>query len=151
VSALRHRDVVAGPPVRAAVGSALDRLAARALAIPAGPGPVADLSRVRLLREARIAGARCRADGADIIGLVTDFQAYRAELRRRPLSPDAPAGAPSTGRNERADALLDDVLVAIVRGYEGRLEPEPPSTPPDRTATAHRRPPARSLGSSKRE
>jgi hypothetical protein len=137
--------------MREAVGSALDRLAARALAIPASPGPLAELWRPTLLREATIAGMRGRAAGADIIRLVADFQAYRAELRRRPLSPDAPAGAPSTGRNVRADALLDDVLVAIVRGYEGRFKLEPPSMLPDPTAEAHLCASVRSPGSSKRE
>jgi hypothetical protein len=51
----------------------------------------------------------------------------------------------------RADALLDDVLVAIVRGYEVRPELEPPSMLPDPTAAAQRRGPPRSLGSSRRE
>jgi hypothetical protein len=148
MSALRTRDVLGGPAVREAVGSALDRFAARALAIPAGPGSIGEPSRASLLREARIVGVRCRADGADIIALVADFQACRAELRRRRQQTDARSVVRSADWNVRADALLDDVLVAIVRGYEGRLEPEPP--PPDRTV-ADRRAPARSLGSSKRE
>jgi hypothetical protein len=149
MSALRDWDVFGGPAVRQAVGSASARLAARAVAIPAGPTSLAELSRARLLREARLAGGRCRADGADIIALVADFQVCRAELRsrRRPQA-DARSVVRSADWNVRADALLDDVLVAIVRGYEGRLEPEPP--PPDRTV-ADRRAPARSLGSSKRE
>jgi hypothetical protein len=148
MSALRNRDVLAGPAVREAVGRRPAGLAARTLAIAAGPGPLAELSRARLLREARFAGGRCRADGADIIALVADFQACRAELRRRRrLQADA-RSVRSADWNVRADALLDDVLVAIVRGYEGRLEPEPPS--PDRTV-ADRGAPARSLGSSKRE
>jgi hypothetical protein len=152
MSALRHRDVVAGLAVREAAGSAPARLAARALAIPAGPRSIAELSRARLLREARIAGARCRVDGADIIAVVADFQACRAGLRRRRrIQADARSVARSSDRNVRADALLDDVLVAIVRGYEVRPELEPRSTPPDRTAAAHRRATVCSLGSSRRE
>lgn len=150
MSALRSRDVIGGPAVREAAGSAAG-LAARALALPAGQMPLAKLSRVRLLREARIAGARCRADGADIIVLVADFQACRAELRRRRQPTDARSVAQSPDGNVRADALLDDVLVAIVRGYEGRDELEPPPAPPGATAAAHRRATARALGSSKRE
>lgn len=147
MSALRTRDVIAGPAVREAVGSALARLAARALALQAAPGSIGELSRARLLQEARMAGARCRADGTDIIAVVAEFQVFRAELRRRRrLQADVRSVAQSPDGNMRADALLDDVLVAIVRGYEGRLEPEPR---PDRTA-ADRRAPARSLGSSKR-
>jgi hypothetical protein len=151
MSALRNRDVLAGPAVREAVGSRPAGLAARALAIAAGPGAIAELSRARLLREARIAGARCRADGADIIALVADFQACRAELRRRRLPPDAQSGSRSTGRIDRVDALLDEVLVAIVRGYEGRRELEPLSTPPGPDAAADRRAHTRSFGSSKME
>jgi hypothetical protein len=99
-----------------------------------------------------MAGARCRADGTDIIAVVAEFQACRAELRRRRrLQADARSVVRSVDRHGRADALLDDVLVAIVRGYEGRLELEPPPTRPGRTASAHRRAPAHSLGSSKRE
>jgi len=151
MSALRNRDVLDGPDVREAVTSTAARLAARALAILARPEPHAELYRARLLREARIAGVRCRTDGADIIGVVADFQACRAELGRRRLTPDAPAGLRSAGRNDRADALLDDVLVAMVRGYEGRLEFDLPPAPPDRTAAAYRRARTRSLGLSKRE
>jgi hypothetical protein len=151
MSALRARDVLAGPAVREAVGRRPVGLAARTLAIAAGPGSIAELSRARLLREARIAGVRCRVDGADIIALVAEFQACRAELRRRRQQTDARSVVRSADWNVRADALLDDVLVAIVRGYEGRVEPDPPLMPPRPTAAAHRRAPARSLGSSKRE
>jgi hypothetical protein len=158
MSALRNQDVLGGPAVRQAVGSALARLAARALALQAGPTPLAELPRGRLLREARMAGARCRADGTDIIAVIAEFQACRAEVRRRRrLQADARSVVRLADRNLRADGLLDDVLVAIVRGYEERLEPEPPSMPPSPTAAAlrgapaRRRAPARSLGSSKRE
>jgi hypothetical protein len=151
MSALRDRDVLGGPAVREAAKSTPARLAARALAVPTGPEPLAELSRARLLREARIAGACCRADGADIIAVVAEFQSCRASLRRRRLPPEALSGARSTRRNVRADALLDEVLVAIVRGYEGRLELEPPATPPGPTAAARRRAPTRSFGSSKTE
>ena len=151
MSALRNRDVLGGPAVREAAESTPAGLAARALAIPTGPEPLAELSRARLLREARIAGARCQADGADIIAVVAEFQSCRASLRRRRLPQDAPSGSRSTGRNDRADALLDEVLVAIVRGYEGRLEPKANSVAPRRAAGAHRRAPARWLGSSKRD
>jgi hypothetical protein len=152
MSALRQRDIIGGPALPDAVGSVLDQLAASALAIPPGQGSIAELSRARLLRKARIAGARCRMDGADIITLVSDFQACRAGLRRRRgLQAYAPSVARSADWNLRADALLDDVLVAIVRGYEGRLELQPASTPPDGTSPAHRRARAHPLGSSKRE
>jgi hypothetical protein len=151
MSALRNRDVLDGPDRREAVMSTPARLVSRALAIPAGPEPPAELYRARLLREARTAGVRCRTDGADIIGVVADFQACRAEPRKRRLTPDAPAGLRSAGRNDRVDALLDDVLVAMVRGYEGRLEFELPPAQPGRNAAAYRRARTRSLGLSKRE
>jgi hypothetical protein len=152
MSALRDRDIVAGPAVHEAARSTLRGLAYRAIAAPARPPLLARRTRARLLREAMGVGARGQAAGGDVIALASDFQTLRADLRGRRRHPaNSRAGAGSPGRDAWADALLDDVLVAIVRGYEGGFEPALSATARGPDAAADRRAPTHSSGCSKRE
>ena len=118
MSALRDRDVLDGRPGEDTIRPTLRQLADRAVA-PAGTQLLANLTRAALVHEAVVVGSGRRAEGGDVIALTTDFLAVRAELRkRRPRPAGAPAGTRSSVRERQVESLLDDVLVALVRGYE---------------------------------
>jgi len=152
MSAVRNREFEGGASVQPAALWTLTRLAFRALAVPVGPLRTAGPNRAELLREATAVGSCRRAEGGDVIALAADFLAVRADLRERHRRPArARVATRSPVGDGRAEALLDDVLVALVRGYEGSLELEtsPASTGPD--AAADPRASAHPDGSSKRE
>lgn len=151
MSALRDRDVPGGRAVRHAILPTLADLAHRAVIAPAGPPLLAKLTRASILHEAMVVGSRRRAEGGDVISLTTDFLAARAELRERRRRPaTAAADALSSAGGGRSEALLDDVLVALVRGHEGSpsFEMSPASSgckAVDRRVAAH------PIGPSRRE
>lgn len=121
--AVRDREVEGRPSLQRAAGSTLTRLAFRALAVPVRSPLAGGLTRAEVLREAAGVGWRRREEGGDVIALAADFLAVRAELRERLRRPARTRlVARSLLCDSRAEALLDDVLVALVRGYEGTLE-----------------------------
>lgn len=151
MTAVRDREVGGGPSVQRTAGSTLAGLAFRALSAPAQPPLLARLARAALLRGAAVVGSRRRAEGVDVIVLTAEFLAVRAELRERRRRPAAARAAARSSVSDRgAEALLDDVLVALVRGFEGsrELEMSPASTG---SGGAHRPVAAHPTEPSKRE
>ena len=152
MSALRDRDVTDGRPAQNTMWPTLRELANRAIVAPVRPPLLAKLTRADLLHDALVVGSGRRAYGGNAISLTTDFLDLRAELReRRRRLARAPASARSWVRDGQVEALLDDVLVALVRGYEESPEPgsSPASTgPPPRP---NRAPPPIAMVSSKRK
>lgn len=123
MSALRDRDLLDRPAAQDTGRPVLWALARRAVVAPVRPPLLARLTRAELLREAAMIGSRRRTDGGDVMALAMDFLAVRAELRKRRRRPaSAGRGARSPARDGQVQAFLDDVLVALVRGYEGSPE-----------------------------